>query len=87
MISIVKNTIRQGYICIVKQSNQLLVHVDKLGKKLIYGQESFSLCGMFIIPINQYISGADPGFPIGGRQPLLEGAPTSDTGTFWWKHM
>ena len=51
MISILKNTICQGYICIVKQSNQLLVHVVKLGEKLTYGQESFSLCGMFIIPI------------------------------------
>ena len=30
------------------------------------------------------LSGADPGFPVGGggRQPSLEGAPTSDTGTF-----
>ena len=27
-------------------------------------------------------SGADPGFPVGGHQPSLEGAPTSDTGTF-----
>ena len=28
-------------------------------------------------------SGADPGFPIGGCQPSLEGAPASDT----CKHM
>ena len=29
----------------------------------------------------------DPGFPIGGHQPLLEGAPASDTGAFQWKHV
>ena len=28
------------------------------------------------------IAGVDPGFPVGGCQPSLEGAPTSDTGTF-----
>ena len=28
------------------------------------------------------IPGTDPGFPIGGHQPSLEGMPTSDAGTF-----
>ena len=29
------------------------------------------------------LTGADPGFAVGGgRQPSLEGAPTSDTGAF-----
>ena len=26
--------------------------------------------------------GAVPGFPVGGHQPSLDGAPTSDTGAF-----
>ena len=29
---------------------------------------------------------ADPGFPVGGRR-AVGGAPTSDVGTFWQKHM
>ena len=29
------------------------------------------------------LSGADPGFPVGGHQPSLEGAPTSNTDAFW----
>ena len=29
------------------------------------------------------ISGVVQDFPLGGRQPSLEGAPTSDTGAFW----
>ena len=33
--------------------------------------------------LNRLLTGADPGFPVGGRQPSLEGAPTSDTGAFW----
>ena len=30
-----------------------------------------------------HLAEADPGFPFGGCQPSLEGASTSDTGTFW----
>ena len=45
---------------------------------VVYGPDILIfMCGKLKLP------GADPGFPVGGgRQPSLEGAPTSDTGTF-----
>ena len=45
---------------------------------------SFSLQPLnnHVITDYQMMTGADPGFPIWGRQPSLEGAPTSDTGAF-----
>ena len=40
----------------------------------------------FFVSIESHLvctqAGADPGFPVGGHQPSLEGAPTSDMDTF-----
>ena len=52
------------------------------------GIQSFQILNFFkcLALSTKYIDpvpGVDPGFPIGGHQPSLEGVPTSDTGTFW----
>ena len=46
----------------------------------------WDLLGARLLSFRQHMTeqGRIQDFPLGGRQPSLEGVPTSDTGAFWW---